>query len=870
MPHPPSLPLRFFRWYCHPRVQDYVEGDLMEVYERRVKTSGKRTADFHFALDVLLLFRPGIVRKMEIYQPQTNYNMYKSYFKIGWRNLLRNKGYSLINVSGLAIGMAVTMLIGMWIIDEFSFNKNHQNHDRIAQVYQHQSFNNQVSTRPEVPMPLAQELRTAFKDDFAQVVRVGWSVSHILSQEDNKINRLGTFMDPEALDLFSFKMIKGGSESLNDLSSIILSESTAIALFGDANPINQLLRIDNMTDVKVTGVFEEFPANSQFHQLQFIAPWELMLAENDWVKKDENNWNSNHLLFVEIQPGTSFESVSARIENLKALNISPEQAAQENPRFFLHPMNRWHLHSEWKDGKQAGGRIQFVWLFGTIGIFVLLLACINFMNLSTAQSERRAKEVGIRKTVGSVKSQLVNQFLSESFLVVVFAFLTALAVVIMALPWFNQLADKKMSLLWFNLDFWLVCLAFIFVTALLAGSYPALYLSSIKPLKALKGVFKAGRSASLPRKVLVVLQFSVSIMLIAGTVIVWKQIQFVKDRPMGYSPEGVIMIRKTSPEFYGKFNVLRNKLIEADAIVEMAESSSPPTESWFTTAGFNWEGKDPNLNDEFATMSVTFEYGKTMGWTFVQGRDYSREYSTDSSAVILNEAAVKFMGLNDPIDEEITWKGKKFKVIGVIQDMVMESPYQQAKQTIFWINYEDEGKVWTNIRMNPMLSVSEAISRIEDVFQTVVPMVPFEFKFVDQEYAAKFAMEERIGKLANLFSALAIFISCLGLFGLASFVAEQRKKEIGVRKVLGASVSSVWGLLSRDFVILVIISCCIAIPVCYYFMDNWLGQYEFRTAISWSIFAMTVLGALALTLVTVSFQSVKAALVNPVKSLRSE
>jgi putative ABC transport system permease protein len=784
--------------------------------------------------------------------------------------LLRNKGYSFINIVGLAVGMAVTMLIGMWITDELTFNRYHKNYERIAQVFQHQTFNDEVTTQNEVPVPLAAELKTTYKSDFAHVIRVTWSQNHILSIEDKKINQFGTFMDAEALELFSFNMLQGNHSSLDDASSVVLSASTAKALFGNADPINQTISIDNRMDVKVTGVFEDFPYTSEFHSLKFVSHLESWIAHNDWMKEDENNWNSNVLLFVEIQSGATFEALSAKIENIRAVNINKEQAAQENPRLFLHPMSKWHLYSEWKNGEQSGGRIQFVWLFGIIGSFVLLLACINFMNLSTAQSERRAKEVGIRKSIGSLRAQLVYQFLSESFLVVVFAFIMAIAFVTIALPWFNELADKRMSPLWNNFYFWLVSVGFILMTSLLAGSYPALYLSSIKPLKALKGVFKADRSASLPRKVLVVLQFTVSIMLIVGTIVVWKQIQFVKDRPVGYTREGLIMIRKTSPDFYGKFNAIRNKLKAVDAITEMAESSSPATESWFRTTGFNWKGKDTNLNDEFATMSVTFDYGKTVGWTFVQGRDYSKEFSTDSSAVVLNESAVRFMGLDNPIDEEITWKGKKFKVIGVIKDMIMDSPYQQAKQTIFWMNYEEEGKVWTVIRMNPLLSSSDAIAKIEKVFHTVIPSVPFDFKFVDQEYALKFASEERMGKLANLFSALAIFISCLGLLGMASFVAEQRKKEIGVRKILGASVPELWKMLSAEFVLLVSISCLVGIPIANYFLSQWLQKYEYRTEVSWWIFAITITGALVITLLTVSFQTIKAALANPVKSLRSE
>lgn len=868
--NPPKLALRFFRWYCHPKLLKYIEGDLMELYKERVGAKGKRRADWRFVLDVVLLFRPGIIRPAEGYQQVNQYGMVKSYFKIGWRTLIRNQGYSFINIVGLAVGLAVTMLIGMWITDEITFNRNHDNYDRIAQVYQHQTFNNQVVTRQEVPVPLAAELKTTYKNDFIHVVRVSWRVAHILSVEDRKLNQLGTFMDEEALELFSFKMRKGNHSSLHELSSIILSESAAKALFGDEDPINKVIHIDNMVEVKVTGVFEDFPDSSEFHDLKFVSSLENWTSHNDWMKADENNWNSNVLLFVEIQSGSTFEEVSARIKNIRAANINKEQAMQENPRLFLHPMSKWHLYSEWKNGVPAGGRIQFVWLFGIIGSFVLLLACINFMNLSTAQSERRAKEVGIRKSIGSQRAQLIYQFLSESLLVVVFAFVMAMAFVTIALPWFNDLADKRMNPLWGNVYFWLFSIGFVLMTSLLAGSYPALYLSSIKPLKALKGVFKAGRSAALPRKVLVVLQFTVSIMLIVGTIVVWKQIQFVKDRPVGYTREGLIMMRKTSPYQWRKFHSFRNKLKDVDAITGIAESSSPPTESWFSTAGFSWAGKDPDLNDEFATMAVTLDYGKTMGWTFVQGRDYSEEFATDSSAVILNESAVRFMGLTNPINEEVSWKGKKFTVIGVIKDMIMDSPYQKARPTIFWQNYEDEGKVWTIVRMNPILSSSEAIEKIEKVFNAVYPAVPFDFIFVDQEYALKFSGEERMGKLANLFSALAIFISALGLFGMASFVAEQRKKEIGVRKILGASIPALWKMLSGEFIVLVSVACVIGIPVASYCLTQWLQKYEYRTEVSAWVVVVTIAGAMTITLLTVSFNMIKAALANPVNSLRSE
>jgi len=851
-------------------MQDYIEGDLMEVYEKRKAKNGKWKADVRFIIDVILLFRPGIIRSAAGYKRLNTYDMFKSYFTIGWRNLLRNKGYSFINVAGLGVGMAVTLLIGMWIADELMFNTHHEHYDRIAQVYHHQNSNTEVSTLPNGPLPLVTELKTTYANDFKRVVRSWWMGDHILSLEDKKINQSGTFMDPEALDMFSFTMLKGDHSSLNERSSILLSASAAQALFGDVDPMNKTVRIDNMMDAKVTGIFAEFPENSQFHSLHFISHWELWTSSHEWMKTEENDWGGGIPLFVEIQPGKTFEELSSKIEMVKAAHLNKEQAAQENPRLFLHPMSQWHLYAEWKNGVPSGGRIQFVWLFGIIGSFVLLLACINFMNLSTAQSERRSKEVGIRKAIGSKRPQLIFQFLTESFLMVVFSFLLAIVFFWLSLPWFNDLADKHMSIPWSNAYFWLISIVFILITSILAGSYPALYLSAIAPLKALKGIFKTNRLASLPRQALVVLQFTVSVMLIAGTIVVWQQIQFVKDRPIGYTREGLIMIRKTSPDYIGKFRVLRNELKTSGAIVEMAESSSPATETWFNKTGFHWEGKDENLHDEFSTMSVTFQYGETVGWNFVQGRDYSRDYATDSSAVILNEAAVRFMGLKDPIDQEIRWKDKKFRIIGVIKDMIVDSPYHSAKQTIFWLNYEDEGRVWMTLRMNPQMSASEALAKIERVFQKLVPSVPFDYKFVDQEYALKFAKEERIGKLANLFSVLAIFISCLGMFGMASFVAERRKKEIGVRKILGATVADVWKMLSIEFVLLVSISCLIGIPMARYFLQEWLQQYEYRTEVSVWIFAVTVAGAIGITLLTVSFQTIKAAMVNPVKSLKSE
>jgi len=510
-----------------------------------------------------------------------------------------------------------------------------------------------------------------------------------------------------------------------------------------------------------------------------------------------------------------------------------------------------------------------VWLFGIIGAFVLLLACINFMNLSTARSEQRGKEVGIRKSIGSLRTQLITQFLSESFLVVCLAFMLTIILVSLSLPTFNTLSGKQMTLPFHHVGFWAISLGFMLIAGLLAGSYPALYLSSFQPAKVLKGVMKAGRSATLPRRVLVIVQFTVSVTLIIGTLVVYRQIQFTKDRPIGYDRNGVVMLQQSSTQFNGKFEVLRNELKRTGAVQEVAESSSPLTQVWSNNGGFDWEGKDPSLQADFATIWSTTEYGETVGWKIVEGRDFSRDIASDTTAIIINQAGIKFMGIEDPVGKTVKWgKNGEYKIIGVVSDLVMGSPFYDVKQTMYFNAKENDN--WMILKLNPALSTHEALGRAEQVFKQYLPGVPFDYKFADLEHAQKFASEERIGTLSGIFAGLAVFISCLGLLGLASFVAEQRTKEIGIRKVLGASVVSLWQMLSKDFVILVLAACLIAIPLSYYFTHDWLKNYPYHTALSWWIFAVTVAGAIALTLMMVSFQAIKAALSNPVKSLRSE
>jgi putative ABC transport system permease protein len=793
--------------------------------------------------------------------------MIKNYLKIAWRNLIKNKASSLINIGGLAVGMAVAMLIGLWIWDELSFDKNFKNYDRITQVLQNNMMNGEIGTGNNVPWPMGDELRKSFGSDFKYVTMATYNNGHILTHADKKLTKNGTYFEPSALEMLSIQMVKGNKNALSDPSSILLSESTAKAYFGDAEPVDKVMKIDNNQTVKVTGVYKDLPENSSFSGVDFIAPWELF-SNSAGLKKQADSWRCNcYFTYAQVADNTDIHKVSAKIRDIKKDKVNKIELKQKN-KVFLNPMKNWHLYSDFKNGVIVGGRIQYVWLFGIIGIFVLLLACINFMNLSTARSEKRAKEVGIRKAIGSLRRQLIYQFLSESLLVVAFAFVFAIVLAQLSLPFFNEIAGKTVSIPWSNPLFWLSGIGFSLVTGLISGSYPALYLSSFQPIKVLKGTFRVGRLASIPRKVLVVVQFTVSVTLIIGTIVVFRQIQFAKNRPVGYSRAGLITLPMVTGDLHKQFAIVKDELEKSGAITSIAEAGSPTTGNYSSNSGFDWKGKDPGQAVEFPNIDISPDYGKTIAWKFTSGRDLSPVYPTDSLAFIINETAAKFMGLKNPVGETLKWDGAPYHIIGVVKDMVSESPYFPVRPTLFHLL--KGGGDFVILRINPKISASEAIGKIEKAYKTYNPAQPFEYQFVDEEYAKKFGDEERIGKLASAFATLAIFISCLGLFGMASFVAEQRIKEIGVRKVLGASVFNLWGMLSKDFVLLVIISLVIASPIAYYFMHNWLQNYQYRSDLAWWVFAVTGVGAMAITLLTISYQSIKAALANPVKSLRSE
>ena len=553
-------------------------------------------------------------------------------------------------------------------------------------------------------------------------------------------------------------------------------------------------------------------------------------------------------------------------------------------------MYKWHLYTdfEYYTGYKVREKIEYVRLLSIIGIFVLLLACINFINLNTARSDKRAKEVGIRKTIGSLCIQLISQFLLESVLAVSLAFFLSLAWVCLALPSFNGIVAKQLTIPWGAAFFWIISIGFIVLTGLIAGLYPALYLSSFQPVKVLKGTFKAGplaqnfvgaasprsflvrnlRSARLSRKGLVVLQFTVSIALIICTTVIERQIQFAFNRPIGYDRNGLVMINMT-PDIQKNYQIIGDQLKRSQAIVDLAASQNTTIDFNQDDNRLNWQGKDPNLQADWAISNTTIGYGKLIGWKIIEGRDFSPAFPTDSTAVIANEAAVQQMGFKHPLGQTIVWRDKPFHIIGVIRNIIFESPYTIASSpSIFHISGGDNYVV--TLKLNPNLSAAASLAKVQSVFTRYNPAYPFDYRFVDQEYAKKFSEEQQIGKISGFFTVLAIFICCLGLFGMVSFMVEQRRREISVRKVLGASEFNLWRMMSKDYLWLVTISLVIAAPIAYYFMHSWLQQYEYRYRISWAIFVLAGIGALFIALATVSYQAIRAARANPVNGLRSE
>jgi len=789
--------------------------------------------------------------------------MFKNYFKIAVRNLWKNKGYSLINISGLAIGMAVATLIGLWVQYERSYDSFHANEKNIGIIMKKTFFNNEKGTQTGVMLPLYDELKANYPE-VEHITRLDWGDNHSLVTGEKKISKQGHFADPDFLKMFSFPLVKGNADKvLKDPYSIVLNESLANTLFGKTDPIGKVIKIDNQYDVKVTGVLKDVPKNSSL-QFDFLMPYELNILTSDFVRNAKTQWQNNFLQnIVELNDGVSMDGFSKKIARI----VQQKANDKKEGTLFVHPMEKWHLYSDFKDWVNVGGLIQYVRLFSVIGLLVLIIACINFMNLSTARSEKRAKEVGIRKAIGSQRKHLIAQFLGESLFTAFIAFILSLIIVKLCLPLLNDVGFNNVTLNFSNVLLLVILFAGCIITGLLAGSYPALYLSGFTPVKVLKGTFQPGKSANLPRKILVVTQFSFSIALIIGTLVIFQQVQYAKNRPLGYNPNNLLSFSLSS-DLSKNYDAMKQDLLATGYVEAVTKSSSPMTGVYNQWDDFSWEGKDPNSHPLFAAIMVDYDYDKVSQIKLKEGRFFSKQFSTDSNTVILNESAVKLMGFKNPVGKTIKFGNQSVTIISVVQNVIMQDPFKSVMPAVMLLRpyFVYQGL----LRFRQGADIRKALAAITPVMEKYNPAYPFEYHFTDEEFNKKFEAENQVGKLSGIFAALAIFISCLGLFGLASFMAERRIKEIGVRKVLGASVSQLWLLLSKEFVLLVIISCVIASPLALYFLQSWLKKYEYHINISPLIFINAAVVAIVITLITVSFQAIKAAVANPVKSLRTE
>ncbi|WP_026629222.1 ABC transporter permease [Dyadobacter alkalitolerans] len=793
--------------------------------------------------------------------------MLKNYLKIAWRNLIRAKGYAFINIAGLAIGMAASTLIFLWIQSELKYDRFYGKTDRLFQVYNKDKFSGNEQVWETTPRPLATELKVNYADiEDVSRYRPG---SFLLSANDKNLNTKGAFADPSFLNLFDLPLLTGNASTvLSENNGIVITGALAEKLFGTTDAIGKTVQVEHKDNFSVTGVLGNIPDNSRFKEISYILPYSYFISLG-W---GSDEWSSNNdYTYVLLKEKVNSVLVNDKIKKVTAAHLKGIVDDVSNRQIFLHPASKWHLYSKQENGQLVGGQIATVRLFGIIAAFILLIAAFNFINLSTARSEKRAREVGIRKVAGAKRISLILQFISESVALTVLAGIVAFLVILLCVPTFNNLTDKRLSLDFGSLYFWLTAVCFVLFTGLLAGSFPAFFLSGFQPISVMKGTYKAVNAAFSPRKVLVVAQFTFAIVLIIATLVIKRQINHAQNRDSGYNRSNLIF-SKLSGDLSKHYTVVQQELIQRGAAVSVSKSLGPITDINTRQWGLAWPGStQADKDQEFDRFGADMDFLKTNGTKLVAGREIDiNKYPTDSTAVMVNESAVKTMRLENPIGALVKFQELEWHIVGVVKDFIFASPYETVNPVIIAGPGGPMTLNWASIRLNPANSIAKNLQVAEAIFKKYNPGYPFEYSFADESYRAKFADEQRTGSLTGIFTGLTIFISCLGLFGLAAFTAQQRTKEIGVRKVLGATVASIIGLLTKDFILIIITSFAIAAPIGWYAMDKWLQDYNYRIAIGAGLFAVTLIFAILIVVLTVSFQAVKAALMNPVKSLRSD
>jgi len=786
--------------------------------------------------------------------------MLSNYLKLALRSLRNNRLYSFLNIAGLAVGLAAGVLVLLWVADEFSYNQFHTNLPNIHLVLQNQTQGGTTYTFEALPGPLAPALR-AEMPEVKRAARFSWRGQHLLNFEDKAFYERGYYAEPDFFNILTFPAVKGDpAAALQDAGSVVITERTAKKLFGDEDPIGKIIHHNNVRNLKVAAVIRDVPTNSTL-RFDVVFPFRIYELENaDWM----GNWGDNSLpTWVELHPGTDVAALNAKLENF-IQGKEPYSAAH----IFAYPLSEWRLRGEFKEGKQSGGRIQIVLMLGIIGAFVLLIACVNFMNLATARSERRAREVGVRKVVGAQRGLIIGQFLSEALVMTFFALVLGILLVKSVLPAFNRFFEKSLVFDFSNWQIWSAILALGLLTGLLAGSYPAFYLSKFQPVKVLKGgPISSGGGGGLLRKGLVTFQFVISIFLIISTIVIFKQVEHAQNRPLGYDAENLITIPARG-DMGEKFGALKNDLIQIPGVKSVSAGSDNLIMFGSNTSGIQWSGKTDDQDFLVTLTSVAHDWAKTAGIKVVAGRDFSPEFGGDTLACLLNETAVRRMGLKEPVIGSTLTHDTTRIIIGIVEDFVYNDPFTAPAPMMIRLGTGSMSHFF--VRFQNSENWRQSLAQIEQAVKKHNPAYPFEFRFTKEEYQKNFDEIRSIGQLGNVFGGLAIFISCLGLFGLSAFVAERRTKEIGIRKVLGATVASVWFYLSKDFLKPVLLAFLLASPLAFWAMQKLLLRFEYRIELSWWMFAVAGAVAVAVAFLTVSYQGVRAALVNPVKSLRSE
>ena len=788
--------------------------------------------------------------------------MFRNYLKTSIRNLWKNRGYSFLNIAGLAIGIACAALIFLWVEDELTFNHYFSNRDNLYNVKDQQTYDGTTFTFDATPGPMAAAMKQEIPG-IKNTARCTWGNQLLFSYGDKAIYDQGNYVDAPFLSMFQLQFIKGSpSKAFTQLNSLVVNETMANKFFGTTDVLGKTLKVNNKEDYVITGVIKDLPKNVSF-KFDWLAPFKIYENNNQWLQQ----WGNNGVItYVETEPNANIDAINNKLHGYIQTKM-PEAIA----KMSIYPMNRWRLYNNFDtNGKEKEGRIKYVNLFSLIAWIILIIACINFMNLATARSEQRAREVGVRKVLGAGKGKLIGQFIGESLIMAFISAFLAVIIVYVVLPAFNMLVEKQLIVDILNPVHIGALVSIAILCGLIAGSYPAFYLSSFNPVTVLKGLkLKSGASAGFIRKSLVIVQFTISVVLIISTIIIYQQLQHVKDRDLGYNKEGLVYTT-LSGKMKENFGVIKNDLIRTGVVQNASLSNSQVLQLGSNTGDFDWQGKDPNKQVLITVEGVNPEYVSTMGMHLKSGRDFYSDIKSDSNNIIINEALAKLLGKKDVVGSVVTRNGgkEKYTIVGVINDFVYNSMYSPAAPLIL---YSDTSNVnFLTVRFKQNADLKTALAKVESVVKSDNPGYPVEFNFVDEQFNQLFKTETLIGKLASVFAVLAIIISCLGLFGLAAYTAERRTKEIGIRKVLGASAQGLAGLLSKDFIQLVAISCLIAFPVAWWMMHNWLQDYEYRVEISWWIFIAADLLAIFIALITVSFQAIRAAFMNPVKSLRTE